>query len=129
MVVKANEMQHAMDDDAVQLAFVSPTKGHGILLDTIHADAELARKHSFAIRQGEGHNIGIEIVAETLSVNLQQFLVTAKIVMQLPDRLAVSSCHRLNPCLVALRFNGRHLHIQCAESDHLNACFSSSNSR
>ena len=55
-----------MDHNAVQFALISAAKGLGILLDTVYADTKLARKHGLTVRQREGDNVGVEVVAKTL---------------------------------------------------------------
>lgn len=123
MVVKADKMQHAVDDDPMQFALVGAPKGDGILLDTVCADAELARQNGFTIGQGEGYDVGIEIVTETLFVDVQQLVVATEIVVQLPYRFAVLLRHLRNPRFGLLRVDGWHLHVECVESDHLYCVF------
>jgi hypothetical protein len=122
-------MQYTMDNDAMQLTLITSAKGLSILFYAVDTDAEFARKYRLAFRQREGHNVCIEIMAKTLFINFKQFLIAAKIVVQLPYRLAMLFDNLTNPSLDALWVNGRHLHIQSAESYHLNVCFSSSNTR
>ena len=99
MVVEAQQMKHAMNDDAVQLAFEAPSKSHRILLDAVDADAKLARNHGLTVGQRESYNVGVEVMPKSFLVDFQQFLVAAKIVVQLPYRLAMPLGHRDNPRL------------------------------
>ena len=69
MVVETDEVQHAVDNNAMQLALIVAAKGLGILLDAVHADAEITRKHGLTVGQREGDNVGVEVVAETLLVD------------------------------------------------------------
>ena len=118
MVVEADKVQHAVDDDAVRFALVCPAKSYGVLLNAVHADAKLARQHSLTVGQGKGHDVGIEVVTKALFVDFQQLVITTKLVVQLPYRLAVTLCYCLNPRLRHWRVDEWHIHVQCAESDH-----------
>ena len=68
-------------------------------------------------------------MAQALAIDFQQLLITTKIVVQLPYPFAVVFGHLTNPFLDSHGLNGRHLYIQCTESYHLIACFSSGNIR
>jgi len=63
MVIKANKVQYAMDNNPMQFALITTSKGLGILLNTVYADAEFTRKYRLAVRQWKGHNVGVKIVA------------------------------------------------------------------
>ena len=129
MVVEADEMQHTVDDDPMQLALIATPKGLCIFLDSVGADAKFTRKNRLTIGQRKGDDVSVKVVAKALSIDLQELLVTTEIVVQLPYRFAVTMRHFLDPNLDMLRFDGWHFHIQCAESNHPNACFSLGNTR
>ena len=69
MVVETDEMQHTMDDNAVQFALVAAAKGLSILFDAVDADAKLTRQYSLTIGQREGDDVGVEVMTKTLLVD------------------------------------------------------------
>ena len=95
-VVDAAEVENAVDDDAVEFLFVGGTYVFGIRAHGVEGDEEVAADF-ISLRVVEGYDVGVIIVLEELTVDLQDFLIVHKDVSDGATTLAVCLCHGAYP--------------------------------
>lgn len=96
LVVDAAQVQDAVDNDAVQFAFVRLVELLGVGAHGVQADEQVACDAvSFAIIEGD--DIGVVIVLQVLSIHLQDFFIRAEDVGDFAYLLVVGGRYLFHP--------------------------------
>ena len=95
-IINAAQMEHSMHYHAMELLIIIGVLQGGIAAHCVEADKYIAIDY-MAFGVVEGYDVGIVVVGEVLTIDLQYLLVVAEHISQLAYGIAVVSCHRAEP--------------------------------
>ena len=110
LVVDADEVEDAVNDDAVELVVVVLAELPGIGAHGVEADEEVAA-HNIALAIVEGDDVGVVVVPQVLAVDLKNLVIVAEDVGHVAHTLAVGAGHVAHPGRGLAMRDGGHLDI------------------
>ena len=103
-------MQNAVDNDAMQLAFVGLVELLCIGSHRIKTDEQVSAD-AVSFRVVEGNDVGVIIVLQVLAVYLQYLFVGTEYVCYFSHFLSVAGCYLFHPFGGFAFLDGRHRYV------------------
>ena len=109
-VINATQVQHAMNDDAVQFVLLDGMNEESVRGDSIERNHHVARD---ALPRAviKRDNVGIVIMVEETAIGVEDIFIVTKNIGQPPYPFSMCTCYRLNPFFEFELIKWRHIHI------------------